>query len=223
LKKQHKIVFLTLTIPYKQKKGEKLNPKLNIFLTNLRKNYGLKNYIWTRENQKNGRLHYHILADLPYAPIQKINTAWCEAINHYSSNAVRLPADHRAIVNDLERTVKYVSKYITKDQNEKFPERCYAISQDIKLKPIRLSYFDFRTIHEDHKKDMRYKVYEHCTTVKIWDFFSKSDYFVSFLGNLAENSESLTNQGETVKLIESMDRGEAKHPPAQFSLFGGSP
>lgn len=223
LKKQHKIVFLTLTFDRKILPGERINPYLNKFLTNLRVNYGLKNYIWTRENHKKGNPHFHLLADLPYIPIQKINQIWIQTFKGYSSCAVRLPKNHRSIVNDLERCTKYVTKYITKDQNERFPERCYSTSTEIKMKPIRLNYFDFRTIDQDHKKDMKYKVYDHCTTVKIWNFFSKSDYFVSFLGNLTENDETLLNNGESVNSIESCLPGRVEgRKTGQTSIFDTS-
>lgn len=219
LKKKNGIVFLTLTFNRKIRPNERINPLLNKFLTNLRINYGLENYIWTRENQKNGRPHYHILADLPYIPIQKINSIWCKIIDSYSGNAVRLPKHSRAIVNDLEKSVKYISKYITKDQNEVFKERCYAISSEVKIKPIRINYFDFKTIHADHKKDMKFRVYEHCTTVKIWDFFKKSDYFIGFLGNYTETSEIHSTQERTVKNFECRGRQEGINLAGQFSLF----
>lgn len=222
LKKQHNIVFLTLTFPYKVKKGEKINPALNRFLTNLRKNYGLKNYIWTREDTKKGNPHFHILADIPFVPITKINNAWSKAINNYSPNCVRLPDKSKSIVSDIERTCKYVSKYITKDQKYKFPERCYSISSEIKVKPIRLSYADFRTIDYDHKKDMKYRVFDHCTTVQIWDFFKKSDYFISFLADYTETTEIREKGRESVNPIESYEREAQEGLPLQYSLFDSS-
>lgn len=211
--KQHNIIFFTLTLPYKPKKGEKFNPALNRFLTNMRKNYGLKNYIWTRENTKAGRPHWHILADIPYVPIQKINNAWCEAINSFSKNAVRLPANSKSIVSDLERSMKYITKYITKDETgrnkpniERHPERCYAISSECNKKPVRIDWFELKQIQADHGKDLKYRVFEHCTTVKIWDFFKKSDYFCSYLADITENTENSTYQKDAIGAIESDQR-----------------
>lgn len=196
LKKQHEIIFLTLTFPKKVRPGQKINPVLNKWLTNMRLNYGLKNYIWTREDQKNGRPHYHLLLDIPYIPIKKINDSWCKAVGDYSPNAVRLPKD-RSIVRDIDSCARYVTKYVTKDEDKYYKERCYSISKEVQAKPIRLSWYDWKTVHFDHKKSLRYKAFEHCTTVKIWDFFKKSDYFIEFLGNEIETNQFSECQGYT--------------------------
>ena len=187
VKKQHQIIFLTLTFPDRIPKGEKINPMLNRFITNMKKTYGLKRFLWTREDTKRGRPHFHILADMPYKSIQKINNAWCHAIGMQSKNAVRLPKDHKAVLSDIEKTVKYVTKYITKDENNYFKERCYSISHDIKVKPIRLSEFDWEQICIDHQKDLKFRYYDHCITVKLWNYFKKTDYFIEFLGDYTEN------------------------------------
>jgi len=201
VKKEHEIAFLTLTFPYKVRKGERVNPYLNIFLTNLKKNYGAKNFLWTREDQKNGRPHFHLLIDMPYQPIKKINSAWCSAINSYSSNAVRLPK-HKGVVTNIERTCKYVTKYITKNQNDYYPERCYAISRPIKAEPIRLSEFDYRVLENDQNKNMKFRFYEHCTVVKIWDFFKNSDYFIEFLANPTESVQFSPCQEAAINSFE---------------------
>ena len=205
IKKQHNIVFLTLTFPDRVPKKTKINPMLNRFLTNMKKNYGLLGYLWTREDQRNGRPHFHILADMPYQDIQKINTAWCEACRMYSKNAVRLPKENKAILKSIEKTAKYVTKYITKDQNKYYSERCYSISTDIKAEPVRLSEFDLRNLEEDQGKNLKFRFYEHCTTIKIWNFFKNSDYFIEFLGNYTENTETLQERETKSKAIESLD------------------
>jgi hypothetical protein len=224
VKKQHEIAFFTLTFPERLPRKTKINPMLNRFITNLKKNYGLKNFLWTREDTKKGRAHFHILADLPYQPIQKINSAWCAAIGSYAPNAVRLPKDHKGIVKDLAKTCRYVTKYISKNEKEYFPERCYSISYGIKSEPIRLSEFDLKYIDIDFGKDLKYRYYEHCTTIKIWDFFEKSDYFIEFLGNYSENAENCDERGTQSKKIESPEIGRLFGLSAltgQFSLDYG--
>lgn len=216
VKKQHQIVFLTLTFPEKVKKGIRINPMLNKFITNLKKNYGLKGFLWTRENTKQGRPHFHILADMPYQPIQKINNAWCAACKMQSKNAVRLPKDHKAILKDIEKTAKYVTKYITKNEKEYFSERCYSISRDIKAEPIRLSEFDLRQLEIDQGKNMKFRYYEHVTTVKIWDFFKNSDYFIEFLGNYAVNNEYLYGRKDQPKTIDSCNLTTERVLPLSF-------
>lgn len=60
-----KICFLTLTLPSKQKQPtvEITKNLFNQFLTEVRQRTGLKNYVWRLEFQKNGNVHYHIVAD----------------------------------------------------------------------------------------------------------------------------------------------------------------
>ena len=216
--KKHQIAFLTLTFPEKIKKGVRINPMLHRFIANMRKNYGMQGFLWTRENTKAGWPHFHLLCDMPYKPIQKINSAWCEAIGMQSKNAVRLPKNHKGIIEDIEKTSKYVTKYITKNENEKFSERCYSISHDIKAEPIRLSEFDFRVINIDHGKDLKYRYFDHCTTVKIWDFYKKSDYFIEFLGNYTENSKFWDESGVHSNSIESLENERTRVKTGSFQL-----
>lgn len=52
----------------------------NKWLTNLRKTYGLRSYIWVAERQNNKTLHFHMLTN-NWLPIQEINRAMATAIN----------------------------------------------------------------------------------------------------------------------------------------------
>ena len=207
VKKQHGIIFLTLTFPERIPKKTKVNCMLHKFLMNMHKTYGMKDFLWTREDQKSGRPHFHLLADMPYQPIQKINDAWCQAIGMKSKNAVRLPPKHKGIVKDIDQTCRYITKYITKNEKEYYSERCYSISKNIRIEPIRLSEFDLEYINIDMGKDLKYRYYTHCTIIKIWDFFKKADYFIEFLGNYSEINQSLQNLqkmgGEQSKMIVS--------------------
>ena len=57
--------FFTLTISGESHLNiRETNAKLlNTMLTDLRRNVGMKNYVWRLEFQKNGKVHYHILTD----------------------------------------------------------------------------------------------------------------------------------------------------------------
>ena len=206
IKKIHRIIFLTLTFPEPIKPDVKINPMLNRFITNMKKNYGMESFLWTREDTKKGRPHFHILADMPYQPIQKINNAWCKSIDMYSGCAVRLPENSKAIINDIDVVCRYITKYITKrkdgtkkPQKEYFSERCYSISQDIMSEAIRLQWFDVRGMEDDIGKDLKYRYHQYATCIKIWDFFKKSDYFVEILGNYTEIAETLQTPPEKPK------------------------
>ncbi len=83
---------------------------LNRFLTNLRKNYALHAYAYTVENTKNGQIHYHFIADVPFIPVKTLNNIWCAARGDYAENALRA----LEAVKNHEKSAKYASKYFTK-------------------------------------------------------------------------------------------------------------
>lgn len=60
-----KMNFITLTLPSVQKHqtSEITANCLNQFLTELKSKFGLTNYVWRLEFQKNGNAHYHIATD----------------------------------------------------------------------------------------------------------------------------------------------------------------
>ncbi|MGV4586845.1 rolling circle replication-associated protein, partial [Ornithobacterium rhinotracheale] len=56
--------FVTLTLPSAQKHHDRVLRKiLAKYLDHLKKVYGLKNYLWKAETQKNGNIHFHVLID----------------------------------------------------------------------------------------------------------------------------------------------------------------
>lgn len=86
------ISFITLTLPAKQMHSHKeiKSRCLNNFLTIIRKKFGVQNYLWKAELQKNGNIHFHITIDrwIHYMAIRNI---WNSSINllgyvdHYAS------------------------------------------------------------------------------------------------------------------------------------------
>lgn len=71
-----KVNFITLTLPdtvSSIREHEFKTKLLNPWLTVMRKYYGLKNYVWKIEFQKNGKLHLHITSDtfIHYAILKK--------------------------------------------------------------------------------------------------------------------------------------------------------
>lgn len=71
-----KMNFITLTLPSVQQHPTSLitSQCLNQFLTECSYKYGLKNYVWRLEFQKNGNAHYHIATDsyLDYLDVREI-------------------------------------------------------------------------------------------------------------------------------------------------------
>lgn len=89
---------------------------------NLRNGYGLKHYVWVRENTGNGFPHWHFVADLPQFDPVKLSLYWSSLFGVDSKNSIRLGTRpgrngkrHFWIKNS--RMAWYMSKYIGKDIN----------------------------------------------------------------------------------------------------------
>lgn len=69
--------FVTLKLPSVQAHTSDFITKncLNQLLIELTKKYGLKNYVWRLEYQKNGNLHYHIACDI-YIDFYYLRNTW---------------------------------------------------------------------------------------------------------------------------------------------------
>lgn len=141
--KHNNILFLTLTYPaskFTHNDPEKSsNQALKNFLNNLRTNYGLKGYVWVKELTKIGTPHYHMIIDLPYVDIRKLNDIWAHNAGIVSKCCVRSDPDHGLIVKTAEQAGFYVCKYITKIRdNCTFDKRVYTISNSWQIPPITI-------------------------------------------------------------------------------------
>lgn len=65
-KRQKTLKFVTLTLASDQIHSDNMIKEelLNQFLTELRQDYDLKNYLWKAEKQQNGSIHFHIVIDI---------------------------------------------------------------------------------------------------------------------------------------------------------------
>jgi hypothetical protein len=129
-KKMHsfKVNFITLTLPdtpepisEKSFKEDLLNP----FLTNLRKSYGLNNYVWKLELQQNGKIHAHITTDsfLHWSDLRRlwnVRLIKCgymqlfkDTFGHTNPNSTDVHAVYK--VKDI---AAYISKYMSKDADQ---------------------------------------------------------------------------------------------------------
>jgi hypothetical protein len=126
----------------------------NSWLTLLRKQFNLKNYIWISERQKNGTLHYHMFTN-HFLPIQQINRGMAIIINNKviknemtwnnanidNYNGVDVDSiygskRHKNSGKTLNRVqvrqwlTSYITKYVTKN-TEKFQHLCWHCSRSI--------------------------------------------------------------------------------------------
>lgn len=74
--------FITLTLPSKQIHSDKeiKEQALNHLLIELRKHYGVENYVWKAELQKNQNIHFHIITD-QYICYYALRRRWNRIIN----------------------------------------------------------------------------------------------------------------------------------------------
>lgn len=178
--KVNNIIFLTLTFPgYITEKDA--NVCIVKFMDNLRTNYHVENYITVKELTRKGIPHYHCLIDYPFVDIRRINSAWCSTfpINlPGSKNAVRLPKDHKAVVKDLYRCIKYVCKYFSKCRDTDYTSRCYFISHEIVSRPIEIDYEIAEKLVKYYKNEQY--AYRYCIIIRIYDClpdYSLIEYF----------------------------------------------
>ena len=77
-----RLSFITLTLPSKQEHSDIEIKKqcLNQFLVEIRKHYGVQNYLWKAELQKNKNIHFHLILD-KYIDYQALRRRWNRCIS----------------------------------------------------------------------------------------------------------------------------------------------
>ncbi|MCF6357115.1 MAG: hypothetical protein L3J54_04850 [Draconibacterium sp.] len=77
-----KCAFVTLTLPSSQNHSDiEIKKKcLNQFLIELRKHYGVNNYLWKAELQQNENIHFHLVIDR-YVDYQALRRRWNRIVN----------------------------------------------------------------------------------------------------------------------------------------------
>lgn len=150
IKMQHEasfaLIFLTATFPFEPTELEAQTIFKN-FLKNLKTNYGLKKYIWCKERQKNSRIHFHLLSEIPFVPILVLQGAFNSAIRHIkpsvnvNRHSLRLPNSKKFknIVQDSKQVAKYIGKYMSKSRFEMWKLPCYQISKDLYPLSMKIS------------------------------------------------------------------------------------
>ena len=122
------MLFVTFTFPYEPSELQAAKT-WKLMLDSLRNTYKITQYVWIKERQKTGRLHFHILIDRNRIGIKNLQSTW----NHHivnispdisvSCNSVRLGSN--PIVRTPQSVSKYLSKYISKTESE-FTKRAWG-------------------------------------------------------------------------------------------------
>lgn len=77
-----RLSFITLTLPAKQNHSDTEIKSLciNQFLFEIKRKYGIENFVWKAELQKNKNIHFHLILD-QYIDFQALRRRWNRIIN----------------------------------------------------------------------------------------------------------------------------------------------
>ena len=136
-----KVNFITMTLPAKQFHTDNEIKKkcLDPFLLELKRYHAMRNYIWRAERQKNGNIHFHILAD-QYIHYSVLRNRWnriTERLGYITKfeqkNKHRTP--NSTDVHSLSRVKNvraYVAKYVSKaEKGNPIKGRIWGCSQNL--------------------------------------------------------------------------------------------
>lgn len=109
-----RIGFVTLTLASKQMHtdNEIKTLLLNQFLIEAKKKWGMRNYLWRAEAQKNGNIHFHILCD-KFIPWSELRDTWNRIqnklgyVNRYRDEMNRFHTGGFKVRTDLLRKWSY--------------------------------------------------------------------------------------------------------------------
>lgn len=101
-KNSHLCTFVTLTLPATQQHSDKelTNYILNPFLVYARKYFNVRYYIWKKELQENGNLHFHLIVDR-FIDYNCLRREWNKLCN-------------RGFVDGVDKPFDYVDRYTQK-------------------------------------------------------------------------------------------------------------
>jgi hypothetical protein len=116
-----------LTYPYTEN-IENPYEDLNKYLTNLKKNYNLNAYMSALEITELNQWHFHLLVDMPFTQVEKLNKAWYTSRGYPSKNAVR---DVRYVRNDFG-VYKYCFGYLSKMKSKDHDLQKFTCSNNVK-------------------------------------------------------------------------------------------
>lgn len=111
--------FVTVTLPSRQIHSDNFIKKncLNHLLVSMARKWGVNNYIWRAEAQRNGRIHFHIVTD-KYIPYEELTSEWNKIVNKYGYvdryvGTLLDPLPNSTDVHSL-RKVKNIGAYLSK-------------------------------------------------------------------------------------------------------------
>lgn len=156
-KRQGNVCFWTFTT--QNLKCEEVGAKcFSDLLKNLKKNHGLNSYIWVKERQGNGNLHWHAILDMAYINVVLLSSIWSATLcrnrvaqtDHKNSvNISKNKSGKVVYLRDTKGAVKYLCKYMSKQlakREKPYMKRCYGMSRNIQPKPKTLTLDEFHAV-----------------------------------------------------------------------------
>jgi len=159
----HKLSFVTLTVSSNDvmlsaKEAYKL--LLKPWLQSMRRNEGMKTYVWKAELQKRGQIHYHITTP-SWINLTVIRKRWNELQQkagllegyyqkrkHYNPNSTDVHAVYK--VNDVEA---YLVKYLAKAESDKAATDGKIWDCSVNLKGVKYPTFNVYDLHVQRVED----------------------------------------------------------------------
>lgn len=114
--------FVTLTLPAKQVHTDVEIKKecINQFLIELRKNYGVQNWIWKAELQKNENIHFHLIID-QYIDFQALRRRWNRIIEKLG-----YVSDYQKKMQSLSLSAYHAMRNVYKETDFNTSKNAYA-------------------------------------------------------------------------------------------------
>lgn len=213
--KSKKLIFLTMTLSSKQMHDDKVVKRdmLNHFIITLNRKFGMVNYLWKAEPQKNGNIHFHIVTDV-FINKNKFNYEWdrIQEKNGYINNLPKYhneyssPSTRIEVISTNDGISHYMSKYVGKsDGSRKIEGRVWGCSKSVRdLKDYQFP-FDSEVnaivTNAVGSGNINYKITDYCVVISK-DLFFELYYSRGYHSNLcnllyAENYHRLySNQNK---------------------------
>lgn len=220
-----KPVFITLTLPSRQKHSDYFLKRVMLeqFLSEVRRYFGVKLYIWKAETQKNGNLHFHIIAD-KFCPWLLIRKMWNRILN--KEGYVDVYADKHKNLSFSD----YLKLYPSFDKKEK-RQRLKAYKFGVRTKwkqPNSTDIHDVKHVHNLQSYLLSYMVGEDkgtlyncidfeggksvaCQEPETWNIVDQVNYIVQVDGSYKRLPATRCVQGkiwgcsECLKLAKNAD------------------
>ena len=126
--KSKKCSMITLSYPKNYPDDHTAKKHLDNFIKRINRFSFDFMYLWVAEKQKRGAIHFHIITP-NYIPMDRINSGWAEIVRKWYQKNGYIFSHVLPNVKAVDNVSRYVTKYITKDENNKIEGNRYSISK----------------------------------------------------------------------------------------------